>query len=80
MKKRIFIVVVSLLLIGAVCFLLGFIHLKKEFSNDDAMKLMREELKDAMSEKELDNYMEFLAKSVSSAQASTQAIDNLFIT
>lgn len=36
---------------------------KKEFSNDDAMKLMREELKDAMSEKELDNYMEFLAKS-----------------
>ena len=30
---------------------------KKEFSNEDAMKLMREELKDSMPEKELDNFM-----------------------
>ncbi len=33
---------------------------KKEFSNEDAMALMREELKDAMSEKELDTYMKTL--------------------
>lgn len=30
---------------------------KKEFSHEDAMKLMREELKDSMPEKELDNFM-----------------------
>lgn len=33
---------------------------KKEFTNEDAMALMREELKDAMTEKELDNYMKTL--------------------
>lgn len=33
---------------------------KKEFSNEDAMKLMREELKDSMPEKELDNFMDEL--------------------
>lgn len=33
---------------------------KKEFSNEDAMKLMREELKDSMPEKELDTFMEQL--------------------
>lgn len=33
---------------------------KKEFTNDDAMALMREELKNAMTEKELDAYMKNL--------------------
>ena len=33
---------------------------KKEFTNEDAMALMREELKDAMSKKELDAYMKNL--------------------
>ena len=33
---------------------------KKEFTNEDAMALMREELKDAMSEKELNSYMKNL--------------------
>lgn len=33
---------------------------KKEFTNEDAMNLMREELKDAMSEKELNSYMKNL--------------------
>ena len=33
---------------------------KKEYSNEDAMALMREELKDAMSEKELNSYIKML--------------------
>lgn len=33
---------------------------KKEFSNEDAMALMREELKDSMPEKELNSFMEQL--------------------
>lgn len=33
---------------------------KKEFTNEDAMALMRKELQDAMSEKELDTYMKNL--------------------
>ena len=33
---------------------------KSEFTNEDAMALMRKELQDAMTEKELDNYMKTL--------------------
>lgn len=33
---------------------------KKEFTNEDAMALMRNELKDAMTEKELESYMKTL--------------------